>query len=548
VAELLVAELLAAEFPLNVPMILRRAVRHAPDKLVTTRTDDGFRSVTWAQVGDRITRLADALRRSGVRTGDRVASFAWNGQRHLELYFAVPCAGAVLHTLNVRLAPDQLAAMIGQLEDRMIFLDPTLVDGFAPVLELLGTRAPEVVIMDDSGYEELLATGDSAAAFPDINERAAAVICHSSGTTGQSKAVAYTHRSEVLHAFGATAADGFAVSESDTILLLAPMFHVNGWGLPYAAALTGANLVFTGARTDPATILDAVASQSVTMAAAVPTVWIRVLETLAAQNDAEVRTLRRVLIGGAASTPDLIDRFAAYGVAVLQGWGMTETAPNAAVARIRSNHRSDPAVTQTGLLATQGIAVPGVEVRICADDGTELAWDGVTAGELEVRGLWVAGSYLGMSESEHRAAFHDGWLRTGDIATLTPDGYLRLVDRKRDLIKSGGEWISSLELEQNLADHPAVSEAAVVGVPHPKWGERPIALVMLASGAYPTAEALREHLVDRVPRWWIPDEFRTVAEIPRTSVGKYDKKRIRHELAAGENAEGAAHAERPDRA
>lgn len=525
---------LMQEHPLTLSMMLRRMLRQHPERPVVS----GDTRTTWGEIAHRALRLMSALRELGVRPGDRVASFAWNSHRHLELYLAVPCLGAVLHTLNVRLQPDTLTGMITEANDQLIFVDASLTERFAPIRETLPDSVKYVVLDDDSpasaftgdpGYEQLLAASPELLNLPEFDENTAALLCHTSGTTGKPKGVLYSHRSQLLHTFGVCAADGFAVSESDAILLLAPMFHVSGWGLPYAAALTGAKLVMLGAAMNPQNILQTISEHQVTLGAAVPTVWLDVAEQLD-RAPSDISSVRRLLIGGAAPSRDLISRYAARGIAILQGWGMTETSPNASLSRIRPG-LANTSNSEVDLRATQGVPVPGVEVRICAEDGAELQWDGATTGELEVRGPWVASAYLGEKPG---AMLHDGWLRTGDVATIDPHGYIRVVDRIKDLVKSGGEWISSLQLEDHLTAHPGVREAAVIAVPHPRWGERPVA-VLVADEEIPAGE-LRQHLAGRIPSWWMPDEFLFYPEIPRTGVGKYDKKQLRAQVCNGEGA------------
>jgi fatty-acyl-CoA synthase len=503
------------EVPLNLALVLRRVRRLFPHKRVRTGGPAGAVH-TWGEVGERAARLAGVLARLGVAPGDRVGSFAWNSHRHLELYFGVPCSGAVLHTVNVRLFADQVAQLITAAGDRVVFVDASLTGVLAP----LRGRLPSVetfVVLDDGGevapefagdpdYETLLAAAP-VADLPDVPESTAALLCYTSGTTGQPKGVLYSHRSEVLHALAALLADSFAISQADTVFPIAPMFHANGWGLPYAAALAGADLVLAGADHSPEALADLLAAERVTFAAGVPTIWTSLEEVL--DRRPPLPDLRAVLVGGAPLTRGLFDRYAARGIPLLQGWGMTEVSPNGTLSR-------DP--------SSAGAPVPCVELRLTDPAGEELPWDGEAVGEVEVRGPWVARGYYGADAADR---FAEGWLRTGDVGTIDPRGRLRITDRTKDLVKSGGEWISSVELEGHLAAHPDVREAAVVAVPHERWGERPLALVVRRPGAAVTAGELVDFLRPRVARWWLPDAVRFVDEIPKTSVGKFDKLALR---------------------
>ncbi|MGH3730908.1 MAG: long-chain-fatty-acid--CoA ligase [Micromonosporaceae bacterium] len=527
------------EYPLTLAIVVRRILQQHPDRVVV----DGAGRTTWGEVAERALRLMAVLRRLGVRPGDRVASFAGNSRRHLELSLAVPCLGAVLHPLNVRSAPDSVAAVVRTASDRLVFVDASLTTRFGKVRAGL---APHVryVMFDDGepdpdlvgghSYEELLAGQAEPAELPELDERTAALLCHTSGTTGNPKGVLSSHRSQLLHTFGTCAADGMGVRKADTILSMVPMFHANGWGLPYAAALTGASLVMPGSGTDPRGIVDAVVAEQVTVAAAAPMIWDGVadhLDDIEAKGDVgHLSTLRAVVIGGAAPATRLIRRYAGRGVPVLYGWGMTETSSHASLTRVPADPTDLP---ERG--ATQGATVLGVEVRICGDDGGELPWDGTSVGELEVRGPWVASGYVGVSPAEQAAGFHDGWLRTGDAATIDRCGEIRVVDRIKDLVTSHGDWISSVELEELLTTHPAVREATVVAVPHPDWGERPVALVV-TTGAAVTAGELRAHLASRVPHWWLPDGYVFCPAIPRSASGGYDKRLIRAYLRASRPA------------
>jgi len=512
------------DVPLTLPLVFRRAAGQASGREVVTED----RRVTWGEVAERSLRLCRVLERLGVARGERVGSFAWNTQRHLELYLAVPCAGRVLHTVNVRLHHDQVAWLIAHAGDRVLFVDASLTPLLEPIRSrLTGVRAfvvmedgpePAPSFADDPRYEELLGGEPPEFAFPELEESDAASLCYTSGTTGNPKGVLYSHRSVVLHAMGALMVDSHCVSADDTILPLTPMFHVNGWGLPYSCALAGAKLVLPGRDTEPDRVARLIERERVTVTCAVPTVWARFVDLVDA-GSYDLSSLKRILVGGAAIAESLVDRYAEHGIEIRRGWGMTEMSPSGTMSR--------PATP-----TLQGAVVPGVELRICDEAGNELPWDGETVGEVEARGPWIARAYYEPEDDSNTARFHDGWLRTGDVGSITPDGCLRVVDRTKDLVKSGGEWISSMELEERLASHPGVLEAAVVARPDPEWGERPVAFVVPAPGFSLTGEELAEFVRPHVAKWWVPDSFELVDELPKTSVGKIDKRELRR-LASG---------------
>jgi fatty-acyl-CoA synthase len=523
------------DFPLTLPMVFRRFMRFSPDKLVVSSGPSGRRQHTWGQVGERTLRLCNAIKKLGAEPGDRVATFAWNSHRHLELYFS-PCAGTVLHTLNIRLFPEQVTYIANHAEDKIIFLDASLTAALAPIKDQLRS-VEHYVVMDDGGevapefadaikYEELIAAEDPSFDFPDIDERSAVAMCYTSGTTGNPKGVVYTHRSTVLHTMAAMMGDGISVREADVVLAIVPMFHANSWGLPYATAFAGANIVFPGADMSPGHIADLIQSEKVTIPAGVPTIWIG-LEPILDAGSHDVSSVRAILCGGSAVPEGLIRRYAKHGLTFYHAWGMTETSPIASVYRVRSDLANAGEDEMFALNARQGIAAPGVEIRICDDDGNELPWDGKSVGEIEVRGPWITGSYYQPDDDANEAKFHDGWLRTGDVASIDWRGYITITDRTKDLVKSGGEWISTIELEGHLMAHPSVLEAAVIAVPHPKWDERPLALVVKRPDKDVTPDELIEFLTPRVAKWWLPDAVEFVGDIPKTSVGKFDKKVIR---------------------
>ncbi len=503
---------------------------------VVTWEERGPRRATFAEVGARAARLAAALRRLGVHAGHRVATFCWNSQEHLEAYFAVPCMGAVLHTLNIRLFPEQLVYVANHAEDRVVLVDDSLVPVLAKVAKELSTVEHFVVIGSGDAaalgprvlrYEELLAAERPEFTWPDLDERAAAAMCYTSGTTGNPKGVVYSHRSTFLHTLGTCAGGVWALSERDKILLIVPMFHANAWGMPYSGWMSGADLVMPGRFLQAEPICRMLAEERPTVSAAVPTIWSEVhrhLET----HPVDLSSLRVVVCGGSAVPRALIEKFERdHGVRIVQAWGMTETSPLAAVAH---PPKGTPPEDDIAWRARTGRVVAGVELRIVDDAGAVLPWDGKTAGEIEVRGPWITGAYY---KDPAREKFHDGWLRTGDVGTVDAHGFVQITDRAKDVIKSGGEWISSVELENALMAHPDVLEAAVIGVADDKWQERPLACVVRRPGASATVEALRDFLAARVARWWVPERWSFIDEVPKTSVGKFDKKVLRARWAEG---------------
>jgi fatty-acyl-CoA synthase len=486
----------------------------------TTVTDpEGAR--TYRDVGERVLRLVTALRALGVQPGDRVASFACNTTRHLELYYAVPLAGAVLHMTNIRLHSDQLDYVLRHAGDTLIFADPDLVDR-------LPAGHPPVITLDDD-YEALLAQHEPATEWLIEDEDCASGMCHTSGTTGMPKAVVYSHRAMYLHAMAACMVDHLALSMHDTVMPVVPLFHACGWGLPYVAPFTGAALVLPGADTSPERLAHLVQEHKVTFAAGVPTIWTQLLP-LARGGTYDLSSLRTLGVGGAATPKPLMAAWDALDTQVLQIWGMTETSPLACTSRPRRRHAALPDAERLDVRVKTGTLWAGVEGRVMDEQGGELPWDGSSVGELEVRGPWIATAYYDDTSLGDR--FRDGWLRTGDMASMESDGYFTIVDRAKDLVKSGGEWISSVELEGAVMGHPAVREAAVVGVPSRRWDERPVVLVAPADPAEPPSlEDIRAFLDGQVARWWMPDAVLVVDEITKTSVGKFDKKVLRARAA-----------------
>mgnify|MGYP001419238782 CR=1 FL=1 len=532
---------LMSQYPLTLTSVFRRAERLFPDKGVVTVRADGLDRITYGEWAERTRRLATVLDQLGISEDGRVATFAWNTSRHLELYFAAPCSGRVLHTLNIRLFGDDIVYIADHAEDEVVFVDRSLLPVFWPLMERLRT-VEHVVVMDDGvpeaipddprvhDYETLLAAAEPADFGVIDDENRAAAMCYTSGTTGHPKGVVYSHRSTVLHSLGALVVDSAAVSEKDTVMPVVPMFHANAWGLCQAAVMAGANLAMPGPKMQPAALADLMQGEKVTLAAGVPTIWMSVLPELKGR---DLSALRDIVCGGSAVPKSLSEAYREQvGLPILQAWGMTETSPVATTGRIKSTlaDRSDEELAD--LRAAQGTPIPLVELRI-ADPATgeELPWDGQARGELQATGPWIARAYYN-DERSGDSFTEDGWLRTGDVATISPDGYVRLVDRTKDLVKSGGEWISSVELENAIMAHPKVAEAAVIGIPDEKWSERPLACVVPEDGAEITLDELREFLAERVPKWWIPNDLEIIEEVPKTSVGKFSKKTLRERFAA----------------
>jgi fatty-acyl-CoA synthase len=481
-----------------------------------------------------------------VGPGDRVATLCWNHDRHLEAYFAVPLLGAVLHTLNLRLRPEELASIARHAEDRAVIVDASLLPllasfreqgGFQKVIVIDGGPAPAEAL----DYEALLAAeADGPLDVPEPGERDAAAMCHTSGTTGRAKGVVYSHRALVLHSMATAMAGSFGISAADTVLAVIPMYHANAWGLPYTAALTGAALVLPGRRLDPASLLELCDRERVTFSAGVPTVWLGVLERLdACPGQYDLGALRTIVIGGAAAPESLVRGLEErHGIPVLTSWGMTELAPVGTLGRLTPEGEALPPAQRHALRMKAGAPGALLELRVRNDAG-EVPWDGTTMGELEVRGAYVAAGYW-RPETDGGEFTADGWFRTGDIATIDRHGWLEIRDRTKDLVKSGGEWISSVALEGALMSHPGVLEAAVIAMPHPRWGERPLAAVVLREGRAATAEELLGFLGERFPRWWLPDEIVFIDAIPRTSTGKFLKSALRASLGPGAARPGGA--------
>lgn len=532
------------EFPLTLPVILERAGKlfHRVE-IVSRRPDRSIVRTTYGDFYRRARRLADALTKLGLRSGERVASMMWNHSGHLEAFFGVPSAGAILHTLNLRLHAHELAAIVNHAEDRFLVIDDVLL----PIFEKFRASVAfeRVIVVPYGGgiipngflnYEELLAGASDDFRYPAIDENDGAAMCFTSGTTGNSKGVVYSHRALVLHTFAELGVDSFAIGQHDTVLPVAPMFHANAWGLPYSCAMAGSRLILPGPNVDPESVLDLMAEEHVTIACGVPTVWLGVLGALEKNPGRWKFSWHvRIVIGGSAPPERLMRALDKHNLHILHLWGMTETTPLATVGKLKRHMREWSTDQQYEVRSKQGWPTPFIELRVMRPEGleeksVEAPRDGNTPGELEVRGPWVAASYYKSPDQAHRWS-EDGWFKTGDIATMDDEGFIKIVDRAKDLVKSGGEWISSVDIENMLMGHPAVKEAAVVGVPHPKWQERPLAAVVLKEGAQATAEELRAFLAESFAKWQLPDAFVFLDALPRTSVGKFKKVALREQFA-----------------
>ncbi len=544
-------------YPLLVPRILERARTIFPDKEIITRTESGVHRCNYRELAARVGRLANALKTLGLAPGDRVGTFAWNTNRHLEAYFAVPGMGAVIHTINIRLAADDLVHIINHAQDKALLIDPDL----APVIEALAPRLKSVqhyIIMSDAptpattlpgalGYETLLSRASERFDPAAVDEYAPAGLCYTSATTGLPKGVVYSHRALYLHAMGECMVDSVGFSERDTTLAIVPMFHANCWGFPYASAMVGASQVMAGARPDPPAICDLIEQHRVTVAAGVPTVWVGVLDYLeSADQSYDFSSVRQIISGGSAMPVSVIKAYKErLGLEVVHAYGMTEAAPIVACNRRKSGLDSLSEAAQYQLAGSQGLPVAGLEMRLVDEKGDDLPWDGQQRGELLLRGPWLASEYY--NDQRSADTFIDGWYHSGDIASVDAQGYVQIGDRVRDMVKSGGEWISSVDLETAIIAHPDVLEAAVIAIPHPVWQERPLACVVAREAARATLDKAQvlDFIQGQFARWWLPDDVVFLPEIPKTTVGKFDKKALRErfrEHAAG----GPAPANRQD--
>jgi fatty-acyl-CoA synthase len=541
--------LMQDDFPLSLQHARRRMRDCHPAARVSTLTPEGSVSTSFGEVCERVDRLARALRRLGIEQGDRVGTFAWNNQRHFELYMAVPCIGAVLHTLNIRLFAEQVTYIVNHAEDKVIFVDDSLLpllEPLAPTFEGVrhfivmsagagpgpgaagsSTSSPPSSLPNVLHYEELLAeAGAGHFDYPELDERQAASLCYTSGTTGNPKGVLYSHRSICLHATGSLMADNLGLSRRDRVLVVVPMFHVNAWGLPFAAALCGADLVMPDRFMQAEPLARAIERERPTVMGCVPTIFADMLR-YADAHDVDLSSLTNSVCGGSAVPRQLMKDFQErHGVVIHQGWGMTETSPVVTFSDPVEDRGHDERYWDERAL--QGKPMPWTELRLIGDDGEEVPWDGESTGEIEVRGPWIARRYYEDPSGDDK--FDAGWLRTGDIAAIDAQAFVHITDRSKDVIKSGGEWISSVELENELMAHPDVLEAAVIAKPDERWAERPLCCVVLCEGSRVSVEELVEHLRPRVAKWWLPDEFAFIAEVPKTSVGKFDKKVLRARL------------------
>src|SRR6266571_655848 len=524
------------DYELSLQHVLWRIERLHQKREVVTKRDEGIHRITYGEMVPRINRLAGALSQLGGKPGAGGATLAWNNSRHLELYYAVPCMGAVLHTLNLRLFPQHLEFIINDAQDKVLFVDQSLLPLLKPLLGKIPSIQSFVLMAEGPApsqdglppmqdYETLLAAESESYPWPKISERMAAAMCYTSGTTGNPKGVVYSHRSQFIHTMGVLQGDNLGVTENDVILPVVPMFHANSWGLPYAAGMAGSKVVFGGRfSADAKSIVELAEQEDVTFLAGVPTVWIA-LGAYLKESGKRLPQVRTVVCGGSAVPQALMETMDSLGLRILHAWGMTETSPLGSVARVAAGTKPED---ELRLRLTQGRVAPGVEIRI-TDPATdeELPWDGVAFGEIQVRGPWIARGYHNGYDPDRLT--EDGWFRTGDVAKITPEGYIQIVDRTKDVIKSGGEWISSVELENAIMAHPKIMEAAVIGLAHPKWDERPVAFAVPKPEfkGQVTQEEVIDFLKDKVAKWWLPDEIRFIDEVPKTSVGKFDKKVLR---------------------
>ena len=531
---------LMSERPLLISAIIKHAaVYHRDTEIVSRTVEGGIHRYTYEAAERRAKRLARALLKLGIRPGDRVGTLAWNTFRHFELYYAISGIGAVCHTINPRLFNEQILYIVNHAEDRLLFVDTT----FAPLIERLAPHlSPEcrIIWMTEEGagpatglslpglpcHEALIRAEDEDFEWPGFDERTASSLCYTSGTTGNPKGVLYSHRSTVLHALGISLPDAISISASDAVCPVVPMFHVNAWAIPYAAPMQGAKLVLPGPRLDGQSLYRLFEAEQVTLALGVPTVWLSFEAHLSATG-ARCSTLHRILSGGSAVPPSMVEAFAGHGIDVRQGWGMTEMSPLGTTAALKAKHLGLDRDAQMKVKAKQGRPVFGVEMKVVDDAGQPQPYDGASMGELLVRGPWIVNGYFEDAEASAAAMDEDGWFRTGDVATIDPDGYMQIMDRRKDVIKSGGEWISSIDLENAAIAHPDVAEAAVIAVPHPRWAERPLLVVTPRADCRPQCDDLLKFLAEHFPRWMLPDDVVVLDELPHTATGKVMKIRLR---------------------
>ena len=524
------------DYQLTLTPILERARRMFSNKEIVTKAGPTLERYTYGQMIERAGRLANALEKLGVKRGDRVATFAWNNSRHFEIYWAVPCMGAVLHPLNLRLPGDQIAYIVNHAEDQVLFVDPSLLPGvekLAPHLKsvkhyvVMGDKVPETTLSPVHAYEDLVRDARPDYPWPHLHENDAAGMCYTSGTTGHPKGVVYSHRAIYLHSLGSSMADTLGITERDTFLPVVPMFHVMAWGTPFTCTMVGAKLVFPGPHLQPRDLAELMQAEKVTLTAGVPTLWFGLLALLDKEHY-DLSSLRGMIVGGAAAPQSMIEAYEKkHGLNVIHAWGMTEMTPLGTVCILRGHQLGLAEAERFAIRAKQGVPPPPVEIRAVDENGKEAPWDGRTFGELQVRGPWIISSYY--KDDRSAQSFMDGWFRTGDVVTIDSDGFVQIVDRTKDVIKSGGEWISSQDLENAIMSHPKVLEAAVIAVAHPKWQERPLACVVPKPDFKDsiTKEEIIEHLRPRFPAMYLPDDIVFIEAVPKTSVGKFDKKVLR---------------------
>jgi acyl-CoA synthetase (AMP-forming)/AMP-acid ligase II len=525
---------LMQDYPLTLSHLVQRANRLFANVPIASRTPAGTVRYTYGDCCRRVYRLANVLHQLGVQPGDRVGTFAWNSHRHLELYLAIPSFGAVLHTINIRLFAEQIAYIINHAADAVLFVDDSVLGTLEPLADQLRSVRAYVVMTDGPlppsrlqplySYEELLGAAADEYAFPQLDEQAAAGMCYTSGTTGNPKGVVYSHRALFLQSMAQAMADSFGISERDVVLSLVPMFHANAWNLPFTSTMVGARQVFPGAQPQPEDIARLIQDERVTVAAGVPTIWIGVLGVLE-QRSYDLSSLRCVPCGGSAVPQSLIEAYDRLGIPIVQAWGLTETAPLVTVSKPRHHMLTWPPAQLAALRARQGTVLPSIEIRAVDDAGQAVPWDGQSVGELQLKGPWIIREYY--NDPRGADAFADGWFRTGDVASIDPEGYIQITDRAKDVIKSGGEWISSLELENAIMSHPKVLEAAVIGLPHDRWQERPLACVVPKPGQTLTKEEIYTLLQVRFAKWWLPEDIVFLEALPKTSVGKFAKRELR---------------------
>jgi fatty-acyl-CoA synthase len=528
---------------------LWRAEKLYPDTEIVSRTHDGIERYTYGEYADRTAQLANALDAAGIEEGDRIGTFCWNHHRHFETYFAVPTIGAQLHTINPLLPDEHIQYIVGNAEDRIIFVDPSLVEKLEGAAEdavefddvefvVMGDAVPETTLEPVTDYESFVEDESAEYDWPELDEDQPAGMCYTSGTTGRPKGVEYTHKMLWTHTMESLSPAGIPMDDDDVVMPVVPMFHVNAWGMPFTATAGGSKHVYPGPSPSPEDLAKLIEEEGVTITAGVPTVWLGLME-YAKENDLDLSSLDSVIVGGSAAPRSMIKWFDDRDVELLHAWGMTEMSPIGSVAHLKAGLEDDPYEEQLKKRSKQGLFVPGLEFRVVDDDGNEVPWNGEDFGELLVRGPSVTTEYFKRPDANEED-FEDGWLRTGDIVTVDEDGYIKIVDRAKDVIKSGGEWISSVELENSIMAHDDVSEAAVVGVPHEKWQERPIAFVVPVEGA--DEEELREGIYamlrEEYPKWWLPDAVEFIDAVPKTATGKFSKKDLREEYDDADLFEG----------